>query len=138
MPDEALAELGRIPDAGRSHPEVDQMRIHILMRSHRWQEALDACESLRANHPESTLGYIHGAFCLHELGRTSEAMKLLMDGPASLLRDPVYFYNLGCYHAVLGRREEAENYLRMSFNMDEKFREIARHDPDLAGVLEKP
>ncbi len=31
----------------------------------------------------------------------------------------------------------AENYLRMSFNMDDKFREIARHDPDLAGVAER-
>lgn len=137
MIDEALAELGRVPADERSHPDVEQLRIYILMRARRWQDALDACDSLRASQPELTLGYIHGAFCLHELGRTAEAMRMLMDGPAALLREPVYFYNLGCYHAVTGRHDEAENYLRMSFNMDDKFREIARHDPDLAGVAER-
>jgi hypothetical protein len=49
----------------------------------------------------------------------------------------VYFYNLGCYHAVLGNPEDAQSYLQMSFNMDEKFREIARYDPDLEGVMGK-
>jgi hypothetical protein len=39
----------------------------------------------------------------------AEAMELLQEGPPSLLREPVYFYNLGCYHAVLGTPEEAQN-----------------------------
>jgi tetratricopeptide (TPR) repeat protein len=107
------------------------------MRSRRWDEALAACEALREGRPELSLGYIHGAFCLHELGRTAEAMALLQEGPASLLREPVYFYNLGCYHAVLGNPEEAQNCLQTSFNMDEKFREIARYDPDLEDVIGK-
>jgi predicted Zn-dependent protease len=137
MTDEALAELGRVPEPDRDHEDVAQLHVYILMRARRWTDALEACELLRAQRPEHSLGYIHGAFCLHELGRTQEAMKLLLQGPASLLREPVYFYNLGCYHAVLGNPEEAHNYLQMSFNMDEKFREIARYDPDLAGVIER-
>ncbi len=137
MTDEALAELGRVPEADRQHDDVAQLHVYILMRARRWQEALEACEALRDQRPDLSLGYIHGAFCLHELGRTEEAMKLLMEGPTSLLREPVYFYNLGCYHAVLGNPEEAQNYLQMSFNMDEKFREIARYDPDLEGVMGK-
>lgn len=135
MTTEALAELDRLSEADRTCGEAVQLRIYILMRAGRWGEALDACEALRASLPESSLGYIHGAFCLHELGRTEEAMHLLQEGPASLLHEPVYFYNLGCYHAVLGNPEEAENCLRMSFNMDEKFREIARYDPDLESVM---
>lgn len=137
MTDEALAELGRIPENDRLHDDVAQLHVYILMRARRWQDALEACGVLREQRPDMSLGYIHGAFCLHELGRTQEAMKLLMEGPASLLREPVYFYNLGCYHAVLGNPEEAQNCLQMSFNMDEKFREIARYDPDLEGVMGK-
>ncbi len=132
---EALAELDRLPEADRVREEAVQLRVYILMRAGRWDQALEACEVLRTSLPDSTLGYIHGAFCLHELGRTEEALRLLREGPASLLREPVYFYNLGCYHAVLGNPEEAENCLRMSFNMDEKFREIARYDPDLESVI---
>ena len=137
MTQEALAELERIPEEDRTHEDVEQLRVYILMRARRWPEALAACETLRSDRPELSLGYIHGAFCLHELGRTSEAMELLQQGPASLLREPVYFYNLGCYHAVLGNPEEAQSYLQMSFNMDEKFREIARYDPDLENVIGK-
>ena len=137
MVDEALAELERVPSGDRTHEDVEQLRVYILMRARRWPDALAACEALRAGHPELSLGYIHGAFCLHELGRTGEAMELLQQGPASLLREPVYFYNLGCYHAVLGNSEEAQSYLQMSFNMDGKFREIARYDPDLETVIGK-
>jgi tetratricopeptide (TPR) repeat protein len=137
MTDEALAELERVPEEDRTHEDVAQLRVYILMRARGWDEALAACEALRTGRPELPLGYIHGAFCLHELGRTAEAMALLQEGPASLLREPVYFYNLGCYHAVLGNPEEAQNYLQMSFNMDDKFREIARYDPDLEGVIGK-
>lgn len=135
MTDEALAELARVPESERAHPDVAQLRVYILMRARRWDEALEACAKLRDEHPDLVLGYIHGAFCLHELGRTEEAMQLLKAGPVSLLREPVYFYNLGCYHAVLGQPEEAQNYLQMSFSMDEKFREIARYDPDLESVI---
>ena len=137
MTEEALAELERVPDEDRDHGDVAQLRVYILMRARRWDDALSSCETLRAARPELSLGYIHGAFCLHELGRTAEAMELLQQGPASLLREPVYFYNLGCYHAVLGNPEDAQSYLQMSFNMDEKFREIARYDPDLEGVMSK-
>ena len=136
MVDEALAELERVPEAERLHEDVEQLRVYILMRARRWDEAIAVCLALRAERPELTLSYIHGAFCLHELGRTTEAMRLLQEGPASLLREPIYYYNLGCYHAVLGNPEEAQSCLRTSFNMDDKFREIARYDPDLEGVIE--
>lgn len=135
MTEEALAELGRVPAEDRGHEDVAQLRIYLLMRARRWDEALAACRELRSARPELGLGYIHGAFCLHELGRTAEAMALLRQGPASLLREAVYFYNLGCYHAVLGHPEEAQNCLEMSFSMDGKFREIARYDPDLESVI---
>lgn len=134
MTDEALSELERVPPDMRVHEDVVHLRIHILMRARRWAQALEACDALRVSHPDLGLAYIHGAFCLHELGRTADAVALLQDGPASLQREPVYFYNLGCYRAVLGDRVEAEKLLKTSFGMDGKFREIARHDPDLAGM----
>ena len=77
-------------------------------------------------------GYIHGAFCLHELGRTAEA-KTSHRRSTCLAMEPTYHYNLG-YHAVLGNIEEAVRHLETSFRMDGKFREIAKYDPDLKEV----
>ena len=67
-------------------------------------------------------------------GRTMEAKELLVGGPSTLQHEPTYHYNLGCYHAVLGNLDEAARHLETSFEMDKKFREIAKYDPDLKAV----
>jgi len=135
MPSEALREIDSLPPASQRSEDVLQLRLIILMRARRWKDANDICLQLRELNPELSTGYIHGAFCLHELGLTAEAKKLLLDGPACLLHEPTYYYNLGCYDAILGNIEEAQHSLRISFDMDQKFREIAKYDPDLKGVL---
>ncbi len=134
MANDALRELDLLPAEDQEREEVLQMRLFVMMRSKRWDEALAVCRHLREGNPDDTTGYIHGAFCLHEMGRTLEAKKLLLQGPAELLNEPTYHYNLGCYNAVLGNLEEATSHLQTSFQMDQKFREIAKYDPDLKPV----
>lgn len=134
MPAEALAELDGLGAVDQQREEVLQLRLFVLMRGRLWSRALGVCEELRRLYPEGSTGYIHGAFCLHELGRTAEAKAVLLDGPPELAREATYFYNLGCYNAVLGEVGEAVESLRTSFGMDSKFREIAKYDPDLKSV----
>lgn len=134
MPDEALRELDVLALEDQAREEVQQMRLFVFMRARRWEDALDVCARLRRENPECTTGYIHGAFCLHEMGRTLEAKQLLLSGPACLLREPTYHYNLGCYDAVLGNLGEASLHLETSFQLDKKFRELAKYDPDLKAV----
>jgi tetratricopeptide (TPR) repeat protein len=134
MPDEALKELDTLAPRDQLRPEALQMRLFVVMHAKRWEQALSVCARLRAVAPKDTTGYIHAAFCLHEMGRTSEAKELLLAGPSSLLSEPTYHYNLGCYDAVLGNLKEASQHLETSFRMDKKFREIAKVDPDLKAV----
>jgi tetratricopeptide (TPR) repeat protein len=131
---EALEELDSLPPLRQQRSEVLQMRLLIHIRARRWQEALALSETLYHLRPDEALGFIHAAFCLHELGRTAEAKALLLNGPRALLSEPTYHYNLGCYDAALGNLEEAQAHLRVSFKLDKKFRELARTDPDLKGV----
>ncbi|MFZ4776158.1 MAG: tetratricopeptide repeat protein [Terrimicrobiaceae bacterium] len=134
MPVEALAELDSLAVEDQDREEVLQLRLFVLMRGRLWAKASAVCGRLREIFPEGATGYIHGAFCLHELGHTAEAKVILLSGPASLSKEATYFYNLGCYDAVLGNLEEATAALRTSFEMDKKFREIAKYDPDLKAV----
>lgn len=134
MPDEALREIDALSPEDRAREEVLQMRLFVFMRSRRWDDALDVCARLRRDSPDCSTGYIHGAFCLHEMGRTLEAKQLLLTGPSCLLREPTYHYNLGCYDAVLGNLDEASHHLETSFQLDKKFRELAKYDPDLKAV----
>jgi len=136
MPAEALAEIDQLSAEDREREEVLQLRLFILMHSRSWAAAAEVCDRLRGLFPGASTGYIHGAFCLHELGRTADAKRLLLSGPPSLASEATYFYNLGCYDAVLGNVEEATAALKTSFEMDNKFREIAKYDPDLKSVSE--
>lgn len=136
MPADALRELEAVDEADRLREEVLQLRLFIMMRGRLWEPALEICRALREHHPDCSTGYIHGAFCLHEMGRTAEAKEFLLDGPPDLANEATYHYNLGCYDAVLGNLAEAERHLRTSFEMDKKFREIAKYDPDLKSVAD--
>ena len=137
MPVEALAELDSLPPEDRDTESALQLRLFIAMRGHKWDESLQICQRIRDLYPQAASGYIHGAFCLHEHGRTDAALRLLLSGPPSLAREATYFYNLACYTAVLGDLERAADYARQSFAMDDKFRDLAKVDPDLAEIRER-
>ena len=128
---EAVEELDALPIDAGLRGDVLEMRVLILIKAERWVEAVAACEKLCAVAPDVAVGFIHMAYCLHEMGRTLQAKEVLLDGPASLNRDPTYHYNMACYECVLGNVETARAYLEASLALDEKLRDFARRDPDL-------
>jgi predicted Zn-dependent protease len=131
MLDDALAELDRLPADVERNPKVIELRLVILMQTRRWSDALQASRNLCEVEPEKTMGFIHAAFCLHELGNTMEARDTLLGGPTALHVEPTYHYNLACYECRLGNVDLARAHLDRSFQLDKKFREFARNDPDL-------
>jgi predicted Zn-dependent protease len=137
MAEEALAELSSIPEIEIRDPDIIELRLHVLMQTKRWAEALATSEELLRARPTAVPAYIHGAFALHELRRTAEARDLLLKGPEELRKDPTFHYNIGCYEAVLGNREAALLSLQQSFALDSTYREFAQRDPDLAILREE-
>jgi predicted Zn-dependent protease len=134
MLDDALAQLDQLEAKDEDRLEIMRMRVDILLRKQNWEDALGLSLRFCTANPNQPYGYVHAAFCLHELGRTPEAKQTLLDGPASLLDEPVYYYNLACYDTVLGNLEPAKAYLRASFRLDKSFREMAKNDPDLQQI----
>lgn len=134
MTRQSLAELNAIEPAQQDRPEVLHLRLHHLMQSKSWMRAYRVSRQLCRVAPNCGTGFLHGGFCLHQLGRTAAARKLLLTGPAVLLEEPIYYYNMGCYEALLGNVDKARDHLRISFKMDISFRELAKKDPDLASI----
>ena len=133
---ESISELNAIEKRSQNRAEVLQLRLHHLMRAKKWTQALIVSRKLCRAAPQCGAGYLHAGFCLHELGKTAEAKKLLLKGPIALLREPIYYYNMGCYDALLGNPKSARVHLLTSFKLDPSFREIAKKDPDLKSVQE--
>ena len=137
MYSEALAELDELEEEQQDRLEALRARVEVVLRQRDWQSALRL--SLRACklHPGESAGFIHAAFCLHELGRTEEAKQTLLNGPSKLLEEAVYYYNLGCYDAVLGNLDQAKTYLRASFRLNKSFKDMAKNDPDLQQIRDE-
>ena len=129
MTRESTAELNAMDDEFQDRPEVLQLRLHNLMRTRKWTQALRVSHKLCRVVPECCTGFLHASFCLHELGKTAEAKKILLKGPAVLLKEPIYYYNMGCYDALLGNVFDAQVHLQRSFEMDSSFRELAKKIP---------
>ena len=134
MTRESLAELDAIQARFQSRPEVLQLRLHHLMRQKKWALALRISKKLCRVAPEAGAGFLHAGFCLHQLGKTAEARNLLIAGPVALLKEPIYYYNMGCYEALLGNVNDAHANLQISFKMDASFRDLAKRDPDLKAL----
>lgn len=134
MSRQSLAELNAIDQEYQNRPEVLQLRLHHLMRGQKWAQALRVSQKLCRAAPDCSAGFLHAGFCLHELGKTAEAKQLLLKGPVALLKEPIYYYNMGCYEALLGNVKDARINLETSFRMDASFRELAKRDPDLKSV----
>ncbi len=131
MLEEAWEEIEAIDPLHESDPPVIQMRLLLLLKEERWVEALAESEQLTRVEPDGAMGFVHAAYCLHEMGRTADAKQRLLDGPSSLLREAVYFYNMACYEVALGGLKEAERFLRQSIEMDGNLRQVAKKDRDL-------
>ncbi len=134
MTRESVGELNAIDHDLQNRPEVLQLRLHHLMREKRWALALRVSQRLCRAAPDCSAGFLHAGFCLNELGKTAQAKALLLRGPVALLEEPIYFYNMGCYEALLGNVTDARHNLETSFKMDSTFRELAKKDPDLKSV----
>jgi predicted Zn-dependent protease len=136
MFDDALAELDSLPTEAQQNSSVIERRTVILMQAKRWKPALAASQDLCKVEPAKTSGFIHAAFCLHELGRTLEARDTLLSGPDALHAEPTFHYNLACYECALGHLDLARMHLDKSIELDKKMRDFARTDPDLAALHE--
>lgn len=134
MLDEAREEFDRLRSEDRLMPEALQLNVQMHLSEGGWEAALALSRQLCDVEPQAISGYIHAAYCLHELGRTEEARDFLLEGPESLREEPVFFYNLGCYEARLGETDSARAWLLRSFELDETLRHQAKSDPDLVGV----
>jgi tetratricopeptide (TPR) repeat protein len=130
----ARKEIDQLPAALHARGDVLEVLALSLMGESKWKEALVVASDLCLLQPDEPGGYIHKAYCLHELGRTAEALQVLLSGPEALKRKSEFYYNVGCYHARLGQIDDAMRMLQKSFEIKPTLRNSARRDPDLITI----
>lgn len=134
MVEDAWKSLRTLSTAERENPAALEIEAILWLKEKNWTKAMEISQRLCASDPMACAGYIHQAYCLHEMGQTAEARQTLLDGPAALRDVAIFHYNMGCYQAQLGDLDDARRFLRKAFEMDPALSNLAKRDPDLAGV----
>ena len=84
------------------------------------------------------LSYFLLSFNVRTAGDTAAARNWLLTGPSELIKDPIFHYNIACYHCVLGECGPARSHLKRAFDMNGKLRQLAARDKDLANLGDLP
>lgn len=138
LPEDALRELESLGPKDRMKQQALEMKLVAQMKAGHWNAGADTGRLLCLKEPKEPRFFIHAAFCLHETGDTLAARNWLMTGPSNLIDEPLFHYNIACYHAVLGQSGQARSHLSRAFSMDGELREVAEKDEDLADLGELP
>jgi predicted Zn-dependent protease len=134
MLDESAAALASLTKEQQESEPGLELAISIALNRKDYEGAFQLSEQLCLRWPANHAGPIQGAYALHALGQTASAIHFLQAGPGHLRDEAVYYYNLACYEATLGRSDAALSWVLESVARDATFREWALADPDLAGI----
>jgi tetratricopeptide (TPR) repeat protein len=72
----------------------------------------------------------------HRPGAYAEGVRILAEGLARHGEDATILYDLACYEALAGRRDDALAHLRRSIELEPSYRELAVSDGDFAALAD--
>lgn len=107
----------------------------------RFEEAMALYDELLESRPPAP--YRKGAllglgWCAKRLGRLREAIRWLEILCRRFPEEAIGPYNLACYYALDGRREEVLRLLRRAIRMESSYRDLARREEDFRAFREDP
>jgi tetratricopeptide (TPR) repeat protein len=133
MVNEAAAELELIVNEDRRSDDELEISIEVYSLQKRWSAAVAAAQEFTQRQPKEAKGWISWAFALRREKSIPHAEAVLLEGEKRIGSTcALIHYNLACYECVLGHLDEARQHLERSVQLDKKFRDYAKTDPDLA------
>lgn len=131
-PTEALLELDKIAPERNSHPDVLGLRWHIFAQTKKWENCIEIGRKLVSVAPDRPTSWIWHAQAFYRLQRYDQAFDALKPALEKFPNDAFVYYDLACYHCLLGRLREARTLLNHAFTMGgTDMRQHALSDPDL-------
>jgi len=134
MLDEALGEIGTIPEPEQKDAAVMLARIRLLLHKRDWDSAEELSASGVGLHPDEGEFTVQRAFALHQMAREEKAREVLQSAPDWIRRTGILHYNLACYEARLGDITVAKQCIDAAIQINAGIKKSARMDPDLQSL----
>ena len=132
---EADAELRRIDEALRAHPQVLGVRYEIYARSKRWDLAAEVAEMLVEAFAHDAGVWVSLAYAVRRKtdGGIPQAREILTKARTLFPAETLIVYNLACYDCQLGDEASALQWLEQAVALGSKkeIKQMALKDQDL-------
>jgi hypothetical protein len=129
---EAQAELAAIPPPDADRFEVHALRVALLHDKEDWRALRRLAADLVKRQPDEAGWWVSFAFATRRLTSIEKARAILLEAESHHPSEATIQFNLACYSCQLGDLDEGRRRLERAIKLDDKFREHARTDPDLA------
>ena len=130
---EASEELERITPLFRAHPEVLLLRWNIYRLAKKWDYALALAEGLTESAPGDPRGWIKLCQAFYCTGKIQQAYDLATLKLRDFSNDWHFHDDTACYACLLGKRQEAEDFLNKAMELGDadEVKLLALEDADL-------
>jgi len=133
---EAEKELDQIPENEAASVDVLALRAVILQEQKRWQPMQEVSGNLVKLQPDDPGWWIMWAYAARRADSLTVAEKILREAEMIHPSDATIQFNLGCYACQRGDLTAARIHVNRAIALDERFRETATTDSDLAPLRE--
>ena len=132
--DSARDEMNGLSAAAKKHSQALLVQSEYHFAAEEWDLLLPLADEMVRQFPEHDCLWINRSYALHELKRTQEAFDALLLATEKFSKVWLIRYNLACYCAQLGNKEEAMRWLLRAVRLADKkeVMAMALDDPDLA------
>lgn len=137
MTQKARAELDLIPAPFCDAALVRIERLRLAFTEKDWATAASYAHELRERFPDEPAFWIEQAYAVRRAVSIEAAKKVLLNAVQRFPKLATVRFNLGCYDCQLGNFEAALSWLEQAIALDDKFREAALEDEDLAPLWER-
>ncbi|MEW6741385.1 MAG: tetratricopeptide repeat protein [Planctomycetota bacterium] len=138
LPEDALARVERVLDAGRYRSPALGVKAEILRSLGRYAEAAPLLREICDAEPSNVPARLALGWCLKRTHDIAGAIAALQEAREASPDDALVIYNLACYKALAGLRDEALDLLREAIAREASYREQARSESDFASLRDDP
>lgn len=138
MPDHALRELNAISDPERCPFEYNKLRGEALKLQGRYEAALEAYHRAHDDDPADLTISLGMGWCYKRVNQLPKAIAVLQEAYRWSSDEPIVLYNLACYYALAGDKNQALMWLGRSLRMDAALRKLIPDEADFNALRDDP
>lgn len=131
-------ELVEAPSGPAANPGQVAQEAQAAFQRQDWPKAYELYDKLTRLVPENGSAHFQTGYAAIQVGKYERAVEAFRSAVANDFQRPAATYNLACCYALMGKKDEAFEWLDVAIQVGFAEEELLRNDPDIASLRSDP